>query len=397
MTAGRRMRLIHVTPTYLPALRYGGPIVAVHGLCAALAARGHEVEVFTTSIDGPRDSVVPHDRPVMIHGVKIRYFRSPLLRRLSWAPGLAAALRAEIGAADIVHLHSVFLWPTAVAARLARRRGVPYLVSPRGMLVQALIERRHLFLKRLWLALIERRNLEAAAAIHVTSRIEAAELDKFGMRLPRIAAIPNGVADLDAVTASDPAGDIAGLAELHPLMLSFGRLSWVKRLDRLIEAFARTKCGNLAIVGTDDEGLAPQLRAAAERLGVARRVHLVPRTVTGADKEFVFGAASGVVLASLSESFGNVGIEAMQRGLPVIATPGTGISELLRESGGGLVVEPEPAALGEAIDRIVNDAALAARLGEAGKNFAREHCRWADVAERMEALYRSLLDARGAT
>jgi glycosyltransferase involved in cell wall biosynthesis len=389
------MRLIHVTPTYLPAVRYGGPIVAVHGLCAALAARGHDVEVFTTSIDGPHDSDVPLGVPVMLDGVKIRYFRSPALRRLSWAPGLAAALRREIGDADIVHLHSVFLWPTAAAAGLARCHHVPYLVSPRGMLVKSLIERRHGLLKRLWLALIERRNLEAAAAIHVTSRIEAAELDKLGLRLARVAAIPNGIDDLSAGTAGDPAGDVAGLAGLRPLMLSFGRLSWVKRLDRLIEAFARTDCGNLAIVGTDDEGLAPRLRAAAERLGVGRRVHVVPRTVTGADKEFVFGAASCVVLASLSESFGNVGIEAMQRGLPVIATPAAGISELVRESGGGLVVEPEPDALAEAIERIVRDAALAARLGEAGQNFVRRHCRWADVAEQMEALYRSLLEAPG--
>ena len=389
------MRLIHVTPTYLPAVRYGGPIVAVHGLCAALAARGHEVEVFTTSIDGPRDSDVPHDAPVVRDGVKIRYFRSPILRRLSWAPELATALRTEIGSADIVHLHSVFLWPTAVAARLARRRGIPYVVSPRGMLVKALVARRHSLLKRAWLGLIERRNIEAAAAIHVTSRIEAAELDKFGLRLPRVAAIPNGIDDCDAATGA-PSDDVAGLAKLQPLVLSFGRLSWVKRLDRLIEAFARTDCGNLAIVGTDDEGLAPRLRETAERLGVARRVHLVPRTVTGADKEFAFGAASGVVLASLSESFGNVGIEAMQRGLPVIATPGTGISELLRESGGGIVVEPEPAALAGAIERIVRDAALAARLGAAGQDFVRRHYRWADVAERMEALYSSLLDPAGA-
>ena len=111
------MRLIHITPTYLPATRYGGPIFAVHGLCAALAERGHSVEVFTTSIDGRCNSTVTHDAPVMLDGVMVRYFASPVLRRLSWAPGLAVALRAEIGAADIVHLHSVFLWPTAVAAR----------------------------------------------------------------------------------------------------------------------------------------------------------------------------------------------------------------------------------------------------------------------------------------
>lgn len=389
------MRLIHVTPTYLPAVRYGGPIVAVHGLCAALAARGHDVEVFTTSIDGARDSPVPHDAPVVLDGVKVRYFRSPLLRRLSWAPGLASTLATEIASADIVHLHSVFLWPTAVAARLARRRRIPYLMSPRGMLVKALVARRHGLLKRLWLALIERRNLEAAAAIHVTSQIEAAELDKFGLRLSVVEAIPNGI----DTTALAPAGvlskDVARLAGLRPYMLAFGRLSWVKRLDHVVEAFAHTNRGNLAIIGTDDEELAPRLRATAARLGVAERIHLVPRTVTGADKEFVFSAASGCVLSSLSESFGNVGLEAMQHGVPVIATSGTGISELLHESGGGLVVAPDTDELARAMDRIIQDAELAARLGAAGRAYVEKHCRWSDVAQRMEALYRSLARPTG--
>lgn len=385
------MRLIHVTPTYLPAVRYGGPIFAVHGLCAALAARGHSVEVFTTGIDGSQDSDVSYDAPVVHDGVRIRYFRSPFLRRLSWAPALGAALRRDLAGADIVHLHSVFLWPTAIAARLAHRRGTPYVISPRGMLVEALIARRHGALKRLWLALIERRNLEAAAAIHTTSETETAALGKFGFRLRQIETIPNGVDALAVSTVNDPPTDIAGLGALRPLMLSFGRLSWVKRLDRVVEAFARTECGHLAIVGTDDEGLAPQLRAWAKRLGIAERVHIVPRTVTGADKEFVFGLASGVIMASLAESFGNVGLEAMQRGLPVITSPTAGISEIVSASGGGLVVGAEPRELASAIDRIAGDPAFAARLGQAGRAYVERYCGWADVAERMEALYRSLL------
>jgi len=390
------MRLIHVTPSYLPAVRYGGPIFAVHGLCAALAARGHDVEVFTTSIDGPRDSDVPHDAPVMLDGVKIRYFASPMLRRLSWAPTLAAALRGSVETADVVHLHSIFLWPTAAAARLARRRNIPYVVSPRGMLVEALVARRHSLLKRLWLALIERRNLEAAAAIHVTSRVEAAELAKFGLRLRRVVVIPNGVEEPNAEPSPNPSADIARLAEMRPLLLAFGRLSWVKRLDRVLEAFARTDHGNLAIVGPDDEALASRLRAQAESLGITARVHIAPRAVTGAEKEFVFASASGLVLASLSESFGNVGIEAMRRGLAVIATPITGISALVAESGGGIVVEPDTAALAGAIDRLAGDPALAARLGATGRDYVQAHCRWSDVAERMEALYRSLLGPAGA-
>jgi hypothetical protein len=44
------VKILHVVPTYLPARRYGGPIVAVHGLCRALVRRGHDVTVFTTNV-----------------------------------------------------------------------------------------------------------------------------------------------------------------------------------------------------------------------------------------------------------------------------------------------------------------------------------------------------------
>jgi glycosyltransferase involved in cell wall biosynthesis len=261
------------------------------------------------------------------------------------------------------------------------------------MLVKALVARRHALLKRSWLALIERENLEGAAAVHVTSDVEAAELDKFDLRLRRVVAIPNGAEVTVAPIALDPPADIARLRTMHPLILAFGRLSWTKQLDRLIEAFARTRTGSLAIVGTDDEGLAPVLGKLAETLGVAERVHLVPRTVTGAEKEFVFAAARGLVLASLSESFGNVAIEAMQRGLPVIAASTTGVSEIVVESGGGIVVGADPGELAAAIARLFGDLALATRLGAAGREFVEKHCGWDDVAERMETLYRSLLNA----
>jgi hypothetical protein len=61
------MWLLHVVPTYFPAVRYGGPIHSVHGLCAALAARGHDVHVFTTNVDGPGDSDVPLGQPIKKH------------------------------------------------------------------------------------------------------------------------------------------------------------------------------------------------------------------------------------------------------------------------------------------------------------------------------------------
>jgi hypothetical protein len=86
----------------------------MHGLCkalVALVARGHEVHVFTTNIDGPGNSPVPIGVPVNLESVRVRYFPCPLLRRLYWAPALGCALEREIGKFDKVHLS--FSFPVA--------------------------------------------------------------------------------------------------------------------------------------------------------------------------------------------------------------------------------------------------------------------------------------------
>src|SRR5262249_19722910 len=106
------MRILHVVPSYFPATRYGGTIYSVHGVCAGLAARGHDVHGFTTSVDGDRDSQVPHGEPVTLDGVKVWYFRSSHLRRLYYAPDMRTALAKQISQFDAIHLHSVYLWPT---------------------------------------------------------------------------------------------------------------------------------------------------------------------------------------------------------------------------------------------------------------------------------------------
>src|ERR1700758_2509415 len=149
------LRVLHVVPTYFPAIRYGGPIFAVHGLCRALAARGHRIEVFTTNVDGPNDSAVPLGTPVALDSVHVSYFPSTNFRRLYWSPQLGRALKAELPKFTVVHLHSVFLWPTWAAARIARKARIPYVISPRGMLVKEMIERRSRLAKSAWLGLIE--------------------------------------------------------------------------------------------------------------------------------------------------------------------------------------------------------------------------------------------------
>jgi glycosyltransferase involved in cell wall biosynthesis len=384
------MRILHVVPTYLPAVRYGGPIFAVHGLCRALASKGHQIEIVTTNIDGPEKSDVPVGVPIWLDGVQVRYFTSDFLRRLSWAPSLARALRLEVAEFDLIHLHSVFLWPTWAAARLARKAGVPYLISPRGMLVKDLIERRSSMVKGAWINFIEKSNIERAAAIHVTSDIEEQELRRFQWRLPRVAMIPNGVENLESTADTKPSKDAAEIASHQPLVLYLGRISWKKGLDRLLSAFARSRTGSLAIVGPDDEGLVPDLQRLAQRLEISDRVHFLPRMVLGADKESLFRAARLFVLPSYSENFGNTVLEAMQRGVPVIVTPQVGAKDIVRTAHAGIVVGGDPESLGGGINQLLMDQTLAGAMGKSGQDYISKQYGWHRIAAEMEYLYEQL-------
>lgn len=387
------MRILQVVPSYYPAVRYGGTIVSIHSLSRALAARGHDVEVFTTNADGPGVHDQPTGVPVLIDGVRVLYFPLSVLRRLYWAPALAQALRQDLSRHDIVHLHSVFLWPTWAGARASRRAHVPYVLSPRGMLIKEMIQRRNWLAKTAWIELIERRNVEQAAAIHVTSDLEKTELERFGWRLPPVAMIPNGVdAPATYPDSVEISADVRALsATPGPHILSFGRISWKKGLDRLLHAFAYIEGGTLAIVGTDDENLVPKLSTLARDLKIADRVRFLPRTVSNADKEHIFAAAQVFVLSSYSENFGNTVLEAMRRGLPVVTTLEVGAANIVSTAGGGLVTSGDAEQLAEAIRPLVNNPVRARAIGEAGREHAARFYGWPGIAEQMESLYKSLM------
>ena len=80
------MRILLFAPNDVPAIRYGGPVAASHGLAKALVGLGHEVQVFTTNVDGSGGADVPLGRSVAIEGVQVRYFPVSAPRRITTAP-----------------------------------------------------------------------------------------------------------------------------------------------------------------------------------------------------------------------------------------------------------------------------------------------------------------------
>lgn len=387
------MNILHVVASYLPAIRYGGTIVSVHGLCRALARRGHNVHVYTTSVNGPGDSPVPHGEAVDVDGVKVWYFQSQTARRVYYAPPLSAMLRAHVGDFAVVHTHAIYLWPLWAAARRAYDAGVPYVVSPRGMLEKELVERKSLLWKAALIGFIEKQTLERAAAIHVTSRREADAATAFGFALPPMYEIPNGV-DFDRADGVVSEAIEATIAA-GPYALFLGRINWKKGLDRLIRALAHAPGVRLVLAGNDEEGYRAALDRLAAEVGVAERITYTG-PVDGADKARLLKSARLLVLASYSENFGNVVLEAMAASTPVIVTPEVGVADLVRESGTGLVVDGEPSQLGDALQRLWDDGERRAAMGGRGPAWALEHCSWDAVAARMEQLYASVTSGRPA-
>jgi glycosyltransferase involved in cell wall biosynthesis len=385
------LRILHVVPTYLPAWRHGGPILAVHGLCKALAARGHEVAVLTTDVHGDGALDVPLEQPVAIDGVEVRYFPVRSLRRLYWAPGLAKAARTEMARFDAVHLHSVFLWPTSAVARAAERADVPYVLSPRGMLVPELIHARGRWRKLAWMALAERRTIERAAVLHATSDLEAEEAARLGFSLPPVAVVPNGIDpepwDGDLSALSPQVREIVEGAA--PFLLFLGRLSWKKGLDRLIPALAQIPGAVLAVAGNDEEGLRPALERLA---GDSTRVRFLG-AVHGADKAALLHRAAVLLLPSRSENFGNVVLEAWAAGRPVAVTPEVGLAGTVREIEAGIVLDGD---LRQALAGLLADPARLDEMGRRGAEAVRERFGWPAVAREMEEVYHHAMAGRCA-
>jgi glycosyltransferase involved in cell wall biosynthesis len=368
------VRLLHVVPTYLPATRYGGPIFAVHGLCRALARRGHEVHVFTTNVDGSGVSDVPLDCPVEMDGVRVHYFASQF-RRLYYSSAMRRQLRTFVPLCDVVHVHSVFLWPTSAAARIAARAGVPYVVSPRGMLVPELIRRKSRAAKSLWLRAVERQTLRDAALLHVTSQRELDDARALGLPLPAHAIVPNGI-DLPPLSDA-PHGDE---------LLFLGRINWKKGLDRLIEAMKLLPEARLAIAGNDEEDYAATLPR-------AENVRFVG-TVSGEVKDALLRNAAALVLPSISENFGNVVLEALAVGTPVVVTPEVGLARDVEAAEAGIVTSNEPAALAQALRALLADRATREAMGRRGRALVEARFGWDRVAAEMEEHYACSMRSR---
>ncbi len=385
------MKILHVVPTYLPATRYGGPIYSVHGLCSALAADGMSVSVYTTSVDGLKNSDVEHGRVYLKDNVQVVYFESKYLRRIYYSTGLERALRNNIRDFDLLHLHSIFLYPTNIAARIAKRHHIPYVLSPRGMLEKSLIKSKSSLIKKAWLAMIERKTIESASLIHLTSDRESRELDKFSYAFPGRVIIPNGVSE--ALFENDLKSTRTNRFQL----LFLGRVNWKKQIDRIIESLKFIDFEiNVVIAGNDEDGYRLTLEKLITELGLDKDEKITINFTGEVDpvqKKKLYLNSDAMLLPSKSENFGNTVIEAMAMGCPVIVTPEVGASSVVMQAQAGLITNGKPGSIASCVKKIRNNPALARQMSVNGISEIRQNFLWAKIARRMSTAYQNVISA----
>jgi colanic acid/amylovoran biosynthesis glycosyltransferase len=256
-----------------------------------------------------------------------------------------AAMRAARDA-DLVHAH--WLAAGAVASTL----GKPYVVQVWGTDVE-------LARRVPWLA---RPVLARARLVRAASTALAEDARRLGAQDVRV--VPSGVAIPESV----------GPSEEPPHALYVGRLSAEKGVLELVEA-----CAGLPFLVVGDGPL---------RARVPGAVGFVPPGELGPWYE----RAAVVVAPSRREGYGVVPREAMAWARPVVATAVGGLVDAVEDGVTGLLVPPgDTGALRSAVERLLGDAELRARLGAAAREKAQRELSFAAAAERLQAVYEEAL------
>ena len=355
-----------------------------HELARALAARGHRITLWT--------SAFVHGSPPPPQGYELRehfYRRSNALAvggRIRPAAKAAehladlARLRRALGRErpDVVHVQWSVLRPVERPFyRRMQRAGTPVVFTAHDPVPNVGGGAR-------------RRSVAATARsfARVICHSEwgrAALIDRCGVEPGRVRVIPHGVfAYLRELPAVPAPVDAPG-----PLALVPGLIRPYKGVDVALAAWPRAR--ELAPEATLLVAGRPMMDISALPTGLPGVV-LLPRFLSDEELAALLRRADVVVLPYRRIDNSGVLAAALAFGKPLVLSDVGGFGELHRRDGVGELVPPgDPAALGQALGRVLADSALRARLAERSTAAAAGPLGWDDIAARTEAVYRELV------
>ncbi|MBA2673571.1 glycosyltransferase [Ramlibacter sp.] len=380
------MRVLHVIPSLSPV--HGGATRAVLLMEQALQAQGVEVETAATDDDGPgRRNGKACGQPLCEDGI-VRWYFPKRAEFYKPAPAFARWIAGAAREYDLLHLHALFSFTTAAAARAARRAGVPYVVEPIGTLNRYGLGRRRPWLKRLSLALVEGPVLRHAAALRFTSEQEAEEARALGIAW-REAVIPLG---LEVAAFNGPERPPVPVVASQLLFLS--RLDPKKNLEGLLDALSVLVPAHpqlrLTVAGDGDAAYVAQLKARAAGLGLDWHVTWAGH-IEGARKAEALRTADVFVLPSFSENFGIAAAEALAAGLPCLLGEGVAIAKDVAQAGAGLAVAPDSASVTAGLRRMIDAQEDLAAMSVRARRLAQSRFSAQAMGLRLKQLYSDIL------
>ncbi len=339
--------------------------------------------------------------------MNVHFFQPPAEQRIGGLDAAIQGLRSALtrhgwevddelppgGPDRVVHFHG--LWQPA-HARLSREcgaRGLPYVVSPHGML-EPWAWRHKWWKKWPYYQVVEKRHLANASALLATGPKEALRLTRFAPH-QRIESIPLGLTG-EARPDYLRARQHLGWASEEIVLLFLSRLHEKKGPDLLLKALASMKwpaVTRLVIVGDGERGYVDALKAfAADHAGSLPRIDWMG-AIWGEARWKYFQGADLFCLPSHSENFGLAVLEASQVGTRTLTTADTPWSDELTPERGYITV-PRIGAVRESLARFFSDPrqSPAQRLELA--DWAWNRFAWKQLAHRYAAFYESIASRR---
>ena len=309
-------------------------------------------------------------------GPQVQAFGAKGPQSIHYAPDLAPAM-AQLDP-GLVDVQGLWTYPSLANLCHARRRGTPYLVTPRGML-DPWARRNSAWKKHLAAALFETAHLKGARALRATAEMEAEHFRAMGLTNP-VAIVPNGIDLPDLAPRSQTAmRSILFLSRIHPKKgVDYLLRAW----SQLAEKFPEWEC---VIAGIDENDHEAELKALTVDLRLPR-VRFVGE-VHGAAKQQLYRNADLFVLPTHAENFGLVVAEALAQETPVITTHNAPWRGLASERCGWWIKLDHDClvhTLREAMQHLPEDLQA---MGQRGRAWVKRDYAMTQVAERMRTVY----------
>jgi glycosyltransferase involved in cell wall biosynthesis len=353
---------------------------------SGLAARGHDVTVFTTDVLDAERRAGP--RREVLDGVRVERFPN-VSNTLAWRtkkylpPSLVAATLRRIKRFDVVHATDARTVATAAAYVAARLAGIPFCLSAHGSLPGSIGLRGAA--KRVYDAAFVRPMLAQAALLFAQTDHEARLYADAGGKAASVHLLPLPVdlAEIPAAPAPGYLRSLAGFDDGAPVVLFLGRIHWLKGLDLLVDAIdplLRRGEARLAVIGRDDGAWSDVAARHGDLVGAGLVRLLGP--VYGAERFAAYADADVFALTPRHwEETSLASLEAAACGTALVLTQQADIPGLV-EAGGGAVVPADAESIRAALAGVLPQAR---EVGEQARALvASQHAAGAVVA-RLEA------------